>query len=239
MIREFECPVCQEYMFPPIMICTSGHSICSDCKSKLTKCPTCSSEYGNTRNYTLENMSSLVQLPCSNEPNGCNFVGNLVGIQKHKISCKYDQFVCPIPYNCKWVGTSMSLNEHLADIHKDVFVQVNTDISYDLNLTESKHNLFKYKGELYRLSFKHGKKPNGSAQWSFQKLNKTLPTKDCKIEISFRDETNNERKFIINDVCRELTDHDSIFNHSLAIPLPLLEPYMCPLNKLGLSYNIY
>ncbi|KAI4460605.1 e3 ubiquitin-protein ligase siah2 [Holotrichia oblita] len=109
MIRELECPVCQEYIYPPIMICVSGHSICGDCKSKLTKCPTCSSEYGNTRNYALESMLNLVQLPCRNDVNGCEFLGNFAALQEHKANCKYAEFKCPVPYHCKWVGSDQLL----------------------------------------------------------------------------------------------------------------------------------
>lgn len=240
MIRELECPICHEYMSPPIMICASGHSICSDCKSKLNKCPTCSSEYGNTRNYALESMLNLVHLPCRNDMNGCEFVGNFAAIQEHKADCKYAEFECPLSLNCKWVGVGPTnlVENHLNRKHSDKFIELDTHFSYSLNLRENEHHLIRYKQELFRVSFKRSKTMNGLAQWSFQQLYKRWPPIDYKIEISFQDGTNARRKFIINDSVSELTDFDSIFNDSLVIPLNLLKPFIDAENNLCLIYTI-
>jgi hypothetical protein len=42
----FECPVCFDYVLPPILQCQSGHLVCSNCRLKLTSCPTCSGPLG-------------------------------------------------------------------------------------------------------------------------------------------------------------------------------------------------
>ena len=42
----FECPVCYDYVLPPILQCQSGHLVCSSCRSKLTLCPTCRGTLG-------------------------------------------------------------------------------------------------------------------------------------------------------------------------------------------------
>ena len=42
----FECPVCYDYVLPPILQCQSGHLVCSSCRSKLTCCPTCRGTLG-------------------------------------------------------------------------------------------------------------------------------------------------------------------------------------------------
>ncbi|KAJ4451994.1 hypothetical protein ANN_03478 [Periplaneta americana] len=39
ILRELECPVCYEYMEPPISICQSGHAICVTCRPRMRKCP--------------------------------------------------------------------------------------------------------------------------------------------------------------------------------------------------------
>ena len=38
-----ECPVCYEYLTPPLQIysCENGHLVCQDCKPKLSKCILC------------------------------------------------------------------------------------------------------------------------------------------------------------------------------------------------------
>ena len=47
----FECPVCFDYVLPPILQCHAGHLVCSNCRPKLTCCPTCRGQLGgNIRN---------------------------------------------------------------------------------------------------------------------------------------------------------------------------------------------
>ncbi|KRT79536.1 hypothetical protein AMK59_7660, partial [Oryctes borbonicus] len=219
ILRELECPVCQDYMYPPIMLCISGHSICSNCKSKVVNCPICTSEFGNTRNYTLEKMLNLMQLPCRNGENGCRFTGNLVAIEEHKSNCKYEHIDCPMFGDCKWNGTIDLLRPHLDESHKaETFIQLDEDIYYDLDVPGNKYNFIKFKDELYRVSLKPGKQPHGSIYWSFQKISKVSSARDYKIEITFLDQTNNGRRFIINDVFHGLTDKNTMFNDVLAIP---------------------
>lgn len=42
----FECPVCFDYVLPPILQCQNGHLVCSSCRQKLTCCPTCRGPIG-------------------------------------------------------------------------------------------------------------------------------------------------------------------------------------------------
>lgn len=42
----FECPVCFDYVLPPILQCQSGHLVCANCRPKLTCCPTCRGPLG-------------------------------------------------------------------------------------------------------------------------------------------------------------------------------------------------
>lgn len=62
-LQLLECPVCKEYMSPPIYQCTTGHTICNSCKVKLGKCSACEDPIEKTRNYTLEELSKKVELP--------------------------------------------------------------------------------------------------------------------------------------------------------------------------------
>lgn len=62
-LQLLECPICKEYMSPPIYQCTSGHTVCSSCKTKLGKCSSCEDPIEKTRNYTLEELSKKVELP--------------------------------------------------------------------------------------------------------------------------------------------------------------------------------
>ena len=64
VFKEYECPVCLTVMKPPIHIyqCTSGHNICSNCKSKGIKgCPTCRKPISG-RAHNMENIAKLIFL---------------------------------------------------------------------------------------------------------------------------------------------------------------------------------
>merc|ERR1711953_399640 len=55
----FECPVCFDYVLPPILQCHAGHLVCSSCRPKLTCCPTCRGQLGgNIRNLAMEKVDS-------------------------------------------------------------------------------------------------------------------------------------------------------------------------------------
>ncbi|XP_023721054.1 E3 ubiquitin-protein ligase sina isoform X2 [Cryptotermes secundus] len=58
-----ECPVCLEYMTPPITMCSSGHSVCQACRPRMTSCPTCRRPLLGIRNYALELLARELQLP--------------------------------------------------------------------------------------------------------------------------------------------------------------------------------
>ena len=55
-LKDFlECPICVTIPIRgPIYQCESGHIICKDCHSKLTKCPQCRNPLGKTRALQLE-----------------------------------------------------------------------------------------------------------------------------------------------------------------------------------------
>ena len=53
---ELECPVCLDEMMPPrqIWMCQNGHSVCGECRPKVTKgCPSCKKSL-SIRNIALE-----------------------------------------------------------------------------------------------------------------------------------------------------------------------------------------
>lgn len=64
-LQMLECPVCKEYMHPPIYQCLTGHTMCNNCKAKSDSCPIsgCEVKIETTRNYILEDLSKKVELP--------------------------------------------------------------------------------------------------------------------------------------------------------------------------------
>ncbi len=71
LLSLFECPVCFEFALPPILQCQSGHIVCSNCRPKLTCCPSCRSPLGNIRNLSMEKLANSLQFPCKYFINGC------------------------------------------------------------------------------------------------------------------------------------------------------------------------
>jgi E3 ubiquitin-protein ligase SIAH1 len=93
----FECPVCFDYVLPPILQCQSGHLVCSSCRSKLTCCPTCRGSLGNIRNLAMEKVASNVKFPCKHSNYGCT--ASLVYTEKadHEEGCEFRPYLCPCP----------------------------------------------------------------------------------------------------------------------------------------------
>nr|CAD7420047.1 unnamed protein product [Timema poppensis] len=54
-------------MKPPIVQCSNGHS---ECKGKLTVCPSCRADYLVTKNLLAKQMACKVKHPCKNQSAG-------------------------------------------------------------------------------------------------------------------------------------------------------------------------
>lgn len=60
LIRHFECPVCHEWITPPIVQCRKGHVVCGPCKSSgLKTCPVCKQRFSDVPNWMMEQVCSL------------------------------------------------------------------------------------------------------------------------------------------------------------------------------------
>ncbi|KAG5896738.1 hypothetical protein JTB14_031720 [Gonioctena quinquepunctata] len=88
---QLECPVCTEYLVGPIFACRKGHGLCRKCKLRIQQCPSCETEFEGSRCYQLENLAENIQIVCSNNNSGCNFVGNLQQISLHESVCDLRQ----------------------------------------------------------------------------------------------------------------------------------------------------
>ena len=108
VLEQLECPVCMQYMLPPITLCGNGHNICSSCKQKIQKCPTCREPLSDTlRNRALEKLAVRVEFPCPNELYGCTLTFYIALIRAREDVCQFGPFDCPLNYCIKfnWTGT--------------------------------------------------------------------------------------------------------------------------------------
>jgi hypothetical protein len=123
LLVELECPVCAEYMIPPITLCERGHSICSRCKPKLKKCPTCRQQLLAVRNLTLEKLTSKIKYPCCNRKTGCDESLTLDQIIRHQPICLHRFYDCPLAkapgISCLWQGPWSEVKKHIDINHKE------------------------------------------------------------------------------------------------------------------------
>ncbi|CAF0860290.1 unnamed protein product [Rotaria sordida] len=131
LVNLFECPVCFDYALPPILQCQSGHIVCSQCRQKLSSCPTCRGPLGNIRNLGMEKVADTIVFPCKYQTNGCLL--NLMHKHKleHEDSCDFRPYMCPCPgASCKWQGSLENVMQHLWLAHKSITTLQGEDIVF-------------------------------------------------------------------------------------------------------------
>jgi len=128
LLKELDCPVCTEYMASPIKMCENGHSICGDCKERLTVCPTCRGTFVNVRNITLENLAAAAIYPCKYQDAGCKENFTLDERNKHLSVCLYQSRKCPVSVilgvDCSWTGDLFHMLVHIRAEHANVIAKV-------------------------------------------------------------------------------------------------------------------
>jgi E3 ubiquitin-protein ligase SIAH1 len=128
LLSDLECPVCMQYMVPPIKLCTKGHSICSKCRGRVQRCPTCRAEFSEIRSVALENIVRRQKYPCANRQNGCLDRFSVEHIAKHHDVCIYGKIKCPFHLlkMCSWNGLKNDLKEHAEAEHPGYILEEST-----------------------------------------------------------------------------------------------------------------
>ncbi|XP_069476471.1 E3 ubiquitin-protein ligase SIAH2 [Ambystoma mexicanum] len=139
LISLFECPVCFEYVLPPILQCQAGHLLCNPCRLKLTCCPACRAPLTpNIRNLAMEKVATSVYFPCKYASTGCSLTVHHSEKPEHEDTCEYRPYACPCPgASCKWQGSLEAVMSHLVHAHKSITTLQGEDIVFlatDINL---------------------------------------------------------------------------------------------------------
>lgn len=124
LISVLECPMCDNYMSPPIRQCQKGHTFCQECFQKLDSCSICRSQKDpSARCVILETIHSKLIVPCKNAIFGCEFACRGVNILKHQESCQFRRRTCPLRNydNCPWRSTNSKMEAHLRAKHATSF----------------------------------------------------------------------------------------------------------------------
>ncbi|CAO2613082.1 E3 ubiquitin-protein ligase SIAH2 [Lemmus lemmus] len=135
----FECPVCFDYVLPPILQCQAGHLVCNQCRQKLSCCPTCRGALTpSIRNLAMEKVASAVLFPCKYATTGCSLTLHHTEKPEHEDICEYRPYSCPCPgASCKWQGSLETVMSHLMHAHKSITTLQGEDIVFlatDINL---------------------------------------------------------------------------------------------------------
>ncbi|CAF3374691.1 unnamed protein product [Rotaria socialis] len=131
LVNLFECPVCFDYALPPILQCQSGHIVCSQCRQKLSSCPTCRGPLGNIRNLGMEKVADTILFPCKYQTNGCLLSLTHKHKLEHEDSCDFRPYMCPCPgASCKWQGSLENVMQHLWLAHKSITTLQGEDIVF-------------------------------------------------------------------------------------------------------------
>ncbi|XP_021913243.1 uncharacterized protein LOC110826686 [Zootermopsis nevadensis] len=156
LIGLLECPVCMEYMGPPIHQCRRGHLVCSTCKPKLPSCPTCRSRFTESRNLAMEKVADKLHYPCKNAHLGCTDTLRLRDKDGHEANCAYRNYRCIMVPPCEWKGQHSDILRHVIMSHPDVLLRGSEHVLEMRlgNLTEqSSQNWFvSALGELFRVN---------------------------------------------------------------------------------------
>jgi E3 ubiquitin-protein ligase SIAH1 len=135
LLKELECPVCLDYMVPPIKLCANGHNICSKCRERVSWCPTCRAQFSEIRNVALENIARSQKYPCANRKRGCLETLSIEHIAEHYAACVYGNIKCPLQIigTCSWNGLKSDLKKHTIVAHPRYLIELPTLISPQLS----------------------------------------------------------------------------------------------------------
>jgi hypothetical protein len=139
IISLLECPVCYDYLIPPIRQCKNAHNICSQCKKKITKCPICKEVFLNSRSVLVEQIVEKLLYPCVNSGDGCHEKRSVHDILKHQGECPHRMYEC-LPGktdSCNWMGRNVDILDHTINIHASkCWMHDVNNVLYDFNIFE-------------------------------------------------------------------------------------------------------
>lgn len=220
ILRELECPVCNDYMHNVIPMCIRGHSICSKCKQKCECCPVCKSVFGDIRNYTLEKVIAAIKFPCKNKKDGCMKVANLVAINYHMEDCELGDFPCPMKniLLCHWTGKLGEMKKHLDTRHFHVNLTYTNDITTNITIINTLKSIFKVHRKYVTAT--------GFIYWAVQYIGAKNKAKNYRFRVEFTDKTDSGCNLSLSADCISVCDDNEAFDRNhIKVHIDMLHPY--------------
>ena len=122
VLEELKCPLCVEFMTPPIPVCHNGRSIHNTCRQKVNQCPTCKAGFLESRCWILENIIQKIKYCCQYYEEGCEFVSTAQFIKSHEANCPDRPFNCPfsvvVTKRFCWSGHISDMWDHILCKHR-------------------------------------------------------------------------------------------------------------------------
>ncbi|KAK5639857.1 hypothetical protein RI129_010668 [Pyrocoelia pectoralis] len=228
-LEEFECPVCNHYMIPPIFICPTGHSLCNQCKMKLDTCPTCRVPMQDTRNFTLEKLTANVKYPCCYADYGCNVLLNAEHIKVHELHCNFTCGKCPLKLltHCS-SDDVVDVIGHMRQVHTNMYVETNQQYARDIgSKVTSSYWATSFNNEIFVICSKHGPSSTSPIKFNALHVGMNKSKQKYRFRIEFCDQTSNGLTFIISQLCKVFPQNPSIaLKHCLGIPVEMLQPFI-------------
>ncbi|XP_028136812.1 E3 ubiquitin-protein ligase siah-1 [Diabrotica virgifera virgifera] len=157
LLANLECPVCLDYMLPPIYQCANGHSYCEPCKKKVEICGLCKVPVHDTRNFTLEKMTEHLTYPCKYHKAGCTYSCISTEIRDHETCCEFGPFICPLKdtTNCDWQGSHSRVLDHIDNNHNEVVLK-SDQVTIPFNKKDTKScYVIKYDKKIFQFDYKY------------------------------------------------------------------------------------
>ncbi|XP_044264424.1 E3 ubiquitin-protein ligase sina-like [Tribolium madens] len=201
LLVELECPICTNYMSPPIRQCATGHSVCDACRKKLPKCALCQGNFTECRNHSLEALAVKMRYPCINKVSGCTAKLTYTERETHELRCALKGFKCAME-KCTWVGRLEDLAAHWASkkmsskpYHKSNVCHTKMKSeSYYVNMVNAYDRLFWFKCKLTK----------NKLYWAVQYIGNAAEAEGYYYEIEIFKPGKTKKKILLSDYCQSI-----------------------------------
>lgn len=242
ILSDLECPICFEFMVPPIFQCETGHSVCGICKDNIKECPSCKQTIRQTRNFHLERITNRIKYYCKYRDYGCQFITSAAHIKHHETECKYGPYKCPLHdyTECNWKGRLADVMRHVHHSHDDNVLELDTvtvpyETESDFENADEDCFIVQAAGELFKLLYKY---EDHHFYWTVQLVGPAGDAEKFFYMLDVVDGTNLRQRFFLKRYCAPLTLNADAYQDKqkyVKIPLDLIK---CMVDN-ALTYRVH
>lgn len=224
LLRTLECPVCTNYMIPPIKQCLTGHSFCGRCHEQLSgmqgaKCPLCQEKLTQSRNITLESIAETANYPCVNKDAGCNKTLPCQDMGKHQSECFFRETKCGMESCPKMIPlkdveshwTSKKLTSKPFQVNNICHSKIKPT-TFFVNLVKAHNALFWYKCKIV----------DNNIYFITQYVGPRFKAQNYYYEVELFKPDRPKRRLVISDYCKGPDmEHNKLFTPDNCVHLSL------------------